>query len=62
MSLQNDSQGRTRNQSVQKLCPVITPDAFNGELSWDEWIGHFESVTCVNNWDDATCLLGWRSV
>ena len=39
----------------------ITPDAFNGELSWDEWIGHFESVARVNEWDDATCLL-WLEV
>ena len=46
---------------AQKVRPVITPDAFNGELSWDEWIGHFESVARVNEWDDATRLL-WLEV
>jgi len=30
----------------QKVRPVITPEVFSRELtaSWDEWIGHFESV------------------
>ena len=46
---------------AQKVRPVITPDAFNGELSWDEWIDHFESVARVNEWDDATRLL-WLEV
>ena len=58
---QNDNQGGAGNQPVQKVRPVITPDAFNGELSWDEWIRHFESVACVNDWDDATRLL-WLEV
>lgn len=48
-------------QQPQKVRPVITPDAFNGELSWDEWIGHFESVARINEWDDATRLL-WLEV
>jgi len=43
-----------------KVRPVITPDAFNGE-NWDEWIGHFESVARVNQWDDPTSLL-WLEV
>jgi len=58
---QNDNQVGARNQPVQKVRPVITPDAFNGDLSWDEWIGHFESVARVNDWDDATRLL-WLEV
>ena len=58
---QNDNQGGAGNQPVQKVWAVTTPDAFNGELSWDEWIGHFESVAHVNDWDDATRLL-WLEV
>ena len=27
--------------------PVVLPDTFTGEASWDEWICHF-----VNSWDD----------
>lgn len=60
MSQENNQSG-AGNQTVQKVRPVITPDAFNGELSWDEWIGHFESVARVNGWDDDTRLL-WLEV
>jgi len=58
---QENSQGGSGNQTVQKVRPVITPDAFNGELSWDQWIGHFESVARVNGWDDET-RLSWLEV
>lgn len=48
---------------TQKVRPVITPDAFNGEptANWDDWICHFESVGRVNGWDEPTCLL-WLEV
>ena len=58
---QENSQGGSGNQTVQKVRPVITPDAFNGELSWDQWIGHFESVAHVNGWDDEA-RLSWLEV
>ena len=47
----------------QKVRPVITPEVFSGEptASWDEWIGHFESVARINGWDNATRLL-WLEV
>ena len=57
MSLENNQAGDGGRQQPQKVRPVITPDVFNWELSWDEWIGHFESVARVNEWDDATRLL-----
>jgi len=41
--------------------PVITPDAFDGDNGWDEWIGHFNSVSRVNEWNDRTKLL-WLEV
>jgi len=36
----------------QKVRPVITPEAFCGELtaSRDKWIGHFESVARTYQW------------
>jgi len=48
---------------IQKVRPVITPDAFTGEptSNWDDWIGHFESVARVNGWDEPTRLL-WLEV
>jgi len=47
----------------QKVRPVITFEAFCGEptASWDEWIGHFESVARINGWDNETHLL-WLEV
>jgi len=41
--------------------PVITPDAFDGDIGWDEWISHFNSVARVNEWNDQTKLL-WLEV
>ena len=32
--------------------PIVLPDTFTGEASWDEWICHFENVSDVNGWDD----------
>ena len=32
--------------------PVVLPDTFTGEASWDEWFCHFENVSDVNGWDD----------
>ena len=40
--------------------PVLTPKAFSGEGSWDDWLDHFESVTEVNKWDKAAKLLWLR--
>ena len=40
--------------------PVLTPDAFTGEGSWDDWLDHFESVAEVNKWDNAAKLLWLR--
>ena len=55
--------GEDSHETTQKVRPLITPDAFTGEasVSFDEWIGHFESVAKVNGWDDATRLL-WLEV
>jgi len=40
--------------------PVLTPEAFSGEGSWDDWLDHFESVAEVNKWDNAAKLLWIR--
>ena len=40
--------------------PVLTPKAFSGEGSWDDWLDHFESVAEVNKWDKAAKLLWLR--
>ena len=40
--------------------PVLTPDAYTGEGSWDDWLDHFESVAEVNKWDNAAKLLWLR--
>ena len=41
--------------------PLVMPEIFNGETSWDQWIYHFEIVAAVNKWDEAACLC-WLKV
>ena len=41
--------------------PLVMPEIFNGETSWDQWIYHFENVTAVNKWDEAARLC-WLKV
>ena len=40
--------------------PVVLPEVFTGEKSWDEWKDHFDSVAAVNGWDDAAKLMWLR--
>ena len=40
---------------------LTTPDFFNGENSWDNWISHFDGVSKVNKWNDQAKLL-WLEV
>lgn len=40
--------------------PVIVPEAFSGEGSWEDWLDHFESVAAVNKWEEADKLLWLR--
>ena len=40
--------------------PVLTPDPYSGEGSWDDWIDHFESVAEVNKWGGAAKILWLR--
>ena len=60
---QEGDQQQPQEVTNRKVRPVITPDAFAGEPaeSWDDWLGHFESVAKVNGWDENTCLL-WLEV
>ena len=41
--------------------PVVLPDQYNGEGSWDEWVDHFQSIAALNEWEDAKKLL-WLKV
>ena len=41
--------------------PVIIPDTFDGNIGWDEWMSHFNSMVRVNDWNDQTKLL-WLEV
>ena len=35
--------------------PLLLPDSFNGEGSWDQWRFHFLNVTAVYEWNEAHC-------
>ena len=41
--------------------PLVLPEPFTGEGSWDQWITHFENVAAVNDWADTTKLLWLRA-
>ena len=41
--------------------PLVMPEVFNGDSSWDQWIYHFENVAVVNDWDEAA-RLRWLKV
>ena len=32
--------------------PVVLPEPFKGEKSWEEWSYHFENVATVNTWTE----------
>ena len=42
--------------------PLVLPETFSGEGSWDEWISHFENVADVNAWDGDAAKLKWLKV
>ena len=53
--------GRIRNSEMAiPIKPVIAPEPFAEEGSWDDWIDHFESVAAVNKWEDAQKLFWIR--
>lgn len=41
--------------------PVVLPEPFSGETSWDEWSVHFDNVADVNEWTAAQ-KLKWLKV
>ena len=40
--------------------PLVVPEPFTGEGSWDDWIDHFESAAAVNKWNAEDKLLWLR--
>ena len=36
--------------------PIVLPEPYTGEGSWEEWTFHFENVAVVNGWDEAQKL------
>ena len=41
--------------------PVVLPENFSGDTSWEEWESHFQNVTAVNNWTEED-KLKWLKV
>ena len=41
--------------------PLVLPEPFTGETSWEQWSYHFESVAAVNEWDEGG-KLKWLKV
>ena len=49
---------RTDRKASHASCPVIIPNMYLGDGSWEEWINHFESLALVNGWDNLTNCSG----
>ena len=50
---QTDHTANTDGELPTRPRPLIMPDTFDGEAShWDYWVSHFESIACVNTWDE----------
>ena len=47
--------------SVKAERPVITPEPFSGEQSWEDWIDQFERIASINGWNDEQKLI-WLKV
>ena len=47
--------------AVKAERPVITPEPFSGEQSWEDWIDQFESIAAINSWSDKQKLV-WLKV
>ena len=47
--------------SVKAEQPVITPEPFSGEQSWEDWIDQFKSIASINDWNDEQKLI-WLKV
>ena len=41
--------------------PVVLPENFSGDSSWEEWESHFQNVAAVNSWTDED-KLKWLKV
>ena len=41
--------------------PLVLPDTYSGDGSWDDWIAHFEDVAAVNHWDEDARLV-WLKI
>ena len=38
--------------AVKTERPVITPERFSGEQSWEDWIDQFKSIAVMNGWNE----------
>ncbi|XP_065897141.1 uncharacterized protein [Dysidea avara] len=42
--------------------PVVLPEIFQGNTSWDDWLEHFDRVAAVNDWTANATKLKWLKV
>ena len=40
--------------------PLVLPEVFDGDVSFTDWVYHFESVSAVNGWSDDDKILWLR--
>ena len=45
------------DQPTARARPLVLPEVFDGQKSFDKWVSHFENVSAVNGWNDDNKLL-----
>ena len=56
-----EQEGEQQPGHPAQTCPLVLPEVFDGQKSFDEWVSHFENVSAVNSWNDESKLL-WLKV
>jgi len=51
----NEQEGE---QPAARMRPLVLPEVFDGQKSFDEWVSHFENVSAVNGWNMTTNFFG----
>ena len=52
---------KVEKAKAAKSRPIIVPEYFSGEGSYEDWIDQFESTSEINCWDDEQMLM-WLKV
>ena len=53
-----DEQQEGQPGQPSRTRPLVLPEVFDGDKSFDQWVSHFENVSAVNGWNDGENSFG----